>query len=184
MSELHEVLRLIQLWEFVAVAGVAAVSWARNRGKARAWVAATFLLLAGVVVAARLIPEGSTDPIDQLFLKILLGGLVLFPYFLFRFTATFRAFSKWAEMVAAGTTAVVSAWAFTFENLPRAGEVRPPEFETYVTDPSVPMDPCFSLGRDQIVAVRQGPASSGSATDADPRRWNVDVGTGDTYLWK
>jgi PAS domain S-box-containing protein len=99
VNELEEVLELLTALSYVGLAVIAFAQWLRQRTEAAAWLAATFGTIGGVVLAGRLLPE------DQLWTQVaLVGLLVLFPYFLYRFMATFIPQRPIIEIVAAGLT--------------------------------------------------------------------------------
>ncbi len=132
MNETLRVLNLVNAASFVALAGVAILRWRQRRGAARAWLAATLGILAAVSIAGRILPaEGTSTEID-LARKCLVAVLLLFPYCLYRFGATFRQPGRVTRIVSAATTAVCCALPFTFRRFPVTGQARSPEFVAYV----------------------------------------------------
>ena len=93
---------------FVGLAGVCYIQWRRHGGTAPAWLALTFGLLAGVVVAglamAAAVPTGAAGLWAT---KLLLAAVFLFPYLLFRFTAALERPSRRTEQVASGLAATM-----------------------------------------------------------------------------
>ena len=73
---------------FVSLAGVCLLRWRRERGRATAWLAGTFGLLAGVVVVGVVLEVTVAGEPPAWAVKLLLGPLILFPYLLFRFAAS------------------------------------------------------------------------------------------------
>ena len=66
---------------FVGLAGVCYIQWRRHGGKAAAWLALTFGVLAGVAVAG--LALSATTPtgfVGQVTTKLLLAAVFLFPY--------------------------------------------------------------------------------------------------------
>jgi PAS domain S-box-containing protein len=99
VNELQEVLELLTALAYAGLAVIAFVQWLRQRTEAATWLAATFGTIGGVALVGRALPE------DQLWVQIaLIGLLVLFPYFLYRFMATFIPQGRAVEVVAATLT--------------------------------------------------------------------------------
>jgi|SRR5215218_1099203 len=111
---------------FVGLAGVCYLQWRRQGGKAPAWLALTFGLLAVVVVAAlamaALVPSGAAGLWAT---KLLLAAVFLFPYLLFRFTAALERPSGRTELVASGLAGVMVAATLVLPSLPEPGDARP-----------------------------------------------------------
>lgn len=106
------------------VLGVAAINgWIRRRGPARAWLAATFGVLSLVTLLGLVLPE---DPEprspDDWVARTSLVLIVLFPYFLFRFAATFRTRPRPVEAVALAATVGLGVTAYFFHEIPGEGE--------------------------------------------------------------
>jgi signal transduction histidine kinase len=101
VDALLDLLQKVQAVVFVGVGLAALVVWVRRPDRARGWLAATFGTLALVTVIGQFLPEeiepGSND---EAAVWVTIGLIVLFPYFLFRFGATFRQRSRAVEVVA------------------------------------------------------------------------------------
>ena len=118
MSSLIEVLRWVQLAAYFGLALLCLQLWRRHRTAAAGWVAATFGVLGVVVlVAAFLGPDGGED-VPPLVAKVLIAFLLLFPLFLYRFTATLVNPPRWADAAAAALTAVVAVWTLLLPDFP------------------------------------------------------------------
>lgn len=128
-----QVLRNIELVAFTALAVVSLVQWRRRRGEAAGWVAATFGTLGGILIVGRLLPH---DPSGNLTIawatKGLLATLILFPYFLYRFMASFRPPGRWLRIAAPALTALVASGTLALPYLPKPGDPRPGWFQLYV----------------------------------------------------
>jgi signal transduction histidine kinase/CheY-like chemotaxis protein len=102
----------------------------RQGGEARRWSAAAFVALAVVVLLGA--PEDGTRP--AALYRALVVSLLLFPYLLFRFTASFGAVRRglvgWA---ASGTVAIVIA-TLALPSIPDHGADRPDWFTLYVAE--------------------------------------------------
>jgi hypothetical protein len=84
---------------FVSLAGVCFLRWRRERGRAAAWLAVTFGLLAAVVVVGVVLDATVAGEPPAWATKLLLGAIVLFPYLLFRFTAALERAARRTEPV-------------------------------------------------------------------------------------
>jgi len=109
---------------FAALAYVTLQLWRRHRSVAAAWAAATFgTLLLVVVIAAIYGPNPKHIP--DLVVKVLIAIIVLFPYALFRFAATFVEPSTfWRRFAGIGVGAVL-IWTFVLPKFPTDPAVRP-----------------------------------------------------------
>jgi PAS domain S-box-containing protein len=118
---------------FVGLAGVCYIQWRRHGGTAPAWLALTFGLLAGVVVAglamAATVPTGAAGLWAT---KLLLAAVFLFPYLLFRFTAALERPSRRTELAAGGLAAAMVAATLALPNLPAPGQPRPAWLALYL----------------------------------------------------
>lgn len=126
-----EQLRWVQLFVYAAVALIATAQWRRRRDASSAWLAAALLTLALVIIAGRALPDGS-GAILVWGRKLLLVVLSLFPYFLYRFMATFVSGKKWFKVLAAGLTALVAAWSLLIPQLSEESASRPPSVQIFV----------------------------------------------------
>lgn len=112
MKELHEILELITALAYAALGVIALGQWLRLRTHTAAWLAATFGAIGGVAIAGRVLPE------DEHWIQVALVALiVLFPYFLFRFMATFVAQTRVVEGGAAALTVLTVASTFFVRDL-------------------------------------------------------------------
>lgn len=107
---------------FIALALVASYQWVKQRTEATGWFAATFLVLAGIVVVSWVLPEDPDSDLLQWVVKVQIAILVLFPYFLYRFMGTFLQRASWVKILAIALTAGVIAWTFLLPELPSEGE--------------------------------------------------------------
>lgn len=131
MNGFLEALQFLQLFVYGGLALVALYHWGRRRGEAEAWGAATFGSLAAVLVIGRLVPAGDHGWVDWI-RKVNISMIVLFPYLLFRFTATFRRPSKAVEAVAGVLTLVAATSPYFFTTIPEAGEAAPPGYGAFI----------------------------------------------------
>lgn len=130
---IFEISRNLQFVLFVLVAVLSLLRWHQGRSPAQAWVAATFGSIGGVVLVARFL---SPDPTgtwgDTYARKALVAILILFPYFLFRFTASLRPHPRWYHRAAMAATAAVGLSIFLFRTIPARGAPQPPGWQAYL----------------------------------------------------
>lgn len=150
---------------------VALVNWRRRPGRASAWLVATFGVLAAVVVAGQFLPENSTDPAVQWAGKILIATLVLFPYFLYRFTASLLRPLAWVNVVGTALTASVVIAAFFLPPFPPADAPTPAWLEAYLA--ALLVEWVFLSA---VVAVRLWRAGKGQPTVARRRMRTLSLG--------
>lgn len=132
MERLHEILGYVQLVLYVGLGVIAFIQWRRRGGKPAAWVAATFAVLAAVVVASEILPEESTSAGVDLAQRVLIAVLALFPYFLFRFMASFESPGRVLHVVAALLTVGLIVATFLLDHFPEPGEQRTDAFQAYI----------------------------------------------------
>ncbi|HWC32509.1 MAG TPA: hypothetical protein VG709_05210 [Actinomycetota bacterium] len=132
MRTLVTLLDYANLALFTLVALAALREWRAGRGRAGLWAALTFSALAVVVTVGRVVPEDPMNAVEFVVSKALVGLLVLFPYFLYRFTAAFQASTPRVAHVLGVMTMVLLATTFVTPEFPQAGEPRPAWFLAYL----------------------------------------------------
>ena len=132
MTTAANALRFVQLAVFLAAAAIAAMRWVRRRGAARAWLAATFGLLAAVVAASEVMPQEPETAAEQAAQKALVVVLLLFPWFLYRFMATFERPPRALDTTAHALTAGVLVATVLVPRFPGPDEPRSAAFGLYV----------------------------------------------------
>ncbi|HKP98817.1 MAG TPA: hypothetical protein VJ735_00670, partial [Actinomycetes bacterium] len=118
---------------FVGLAGVCYLQWRRHGGRAAAWLALTFGVLASVVVAG--LAMSATTPtglLGQLTTKLLLTAVFLFPYLLFRFTAALDSPARRTELVASALAGLMLASTLALPTLPGPGDPQPGWLPAYL----------------------------------------------------
>jgi signal transduction histidine kinase len=124
---LTPLLDVIEWAEWIGYAALAVVTfrlWRRHRSVAAAWAAATFGSLALVVVVAAAYGPNPKH-ISEVVTKVLIAVIVLFPYALFRFAATFIKPSRTMHTIAAIGVAIVVVWTFLLPKFPTDPATRP-----------------------------------------------------------
>jgi PAS domain S-box-containing protein len=129
----QDVLSIVQLVEFVFLGIVATIQWLKRRTETTAWLAATFSVLALVVVTGEFIPEDSTSTLVDWVVKFEIAILVLFPYFLYRFMGSLIGRPiKWIFVAAHVLTGAVIVATFALPPFPAEGEPRTTLFTAYL----------------------------------------------------
>ena len=132
MDTVAEVLRYANIALLLSLAAVAFRQWRKRGDAATRWVALTFATLAGFFVLAAAtdgLPEGDLLSWAE---KVFAALALVFPYFLYRFTASFSRPSTFVEWLALALTAAVVAWALLLPDLPESDAPRPLSFQLFV----------------------------------------------------
>ncbi|HEU4400194.1 MAG TPA: PAS domain S-box protein [Actinomycetota bacterium] len=149
---------------FVILAGVSFLRWRRERGRAEAWLAATFGALAGVVLAGVLLEITIAGEPPAWAGKLLIGVVILFPYLLFRFTASLERAARRTEVAAGVLAGTTVAWTLLLPSFPAEGQPRPSWLSAYLVG-FVTQWTVISM----IVAVKLWRAGRGQPTAARQR---------------
>ena len=132
MKDVVEIVQYVNLGLYTVVAVAAVWLWWRYRERAGLWAALAFVALALIIDAGRLLPDDPATFGERLALKILIAGLVLFPYLLYRFAVSFRPPGRSLSLLVGAITVVVLAWTFVLPDVPGEGEPWPTSFAVYV----------------------------------------------------
>jgi signal transduction histidine kinase len=132
VSAFASVVDWINLVLFSALGIVAMVQWRAGRGRAGIWAGLSFAALAFVVDVGRLLPDDPDTAFEHVATRLLVAALVLFPYFLYRFTTAFRPPTRTLERFLGWMTVVVLVWTFVLPEFPADGEPWPAWFVAYV----------------------------------------------------
>lgn len=133
MTEIHAVLEKIQVVVFVALGIISFLQWRRHRNSTSAWLVATFGTLGVILVAGQVIPEHSDWIGVEMAREALIVLLVLFPYFLWRFTVSILPAVRWFWWLAHILTVAVVLFVLVAPPLPEEGEPRPSWFGLFLT---------------------------------------------------
>jgi signal transduction histidine kinase len=119
-----DVVAVLQLGVWFALAAATVWSWARHRRPQEAWAAATFVVVAALSVAAASAPDEIDDGATLWLVKVILALVCVFPYLLYRFVTSMRPVTRTVDVLALAVTAAASLTVFAFRDLPDAGEHR------------------------------------------------------------
>jgi hypothetical protein len=129
-----ELLRYLGIAAFVGLALITYVQWRRGRHPASMWVFLAFMVLAVISLIGLVQPDDLGDSAAALlFIKFEVGVLVLFPFFLYRVSATFTQGNRVNDWLALALTAGVIVWGFTLPEFPGEGDPRSTLFLAYLT---------------------------------------------------
>ena len=132
MEPLADALRYVNIALLVALTAVAVLQWRRYGGAPARWVALTFAALAGFFGLAAVTDRLADGALLSWLDKLLVALALLFPYFLYRFTASFRRQPRGLEALALGLTAIVIAWSLALPELPAGDAARPLSVELFI----------------------------------------------------
>lgn len=128
METAHEVLRYLTLSAFILLAVTGSYHWIKRRDAPTKWLALTFLSIGIVSVVALFRPRFDLAETAGWIPRAEILVIILFPYLLFRFTATFGGVSRRTESIASGLVVAIAAWTFLVPEIPADGEAPPTSF--------------------------------------------------------
>ncbi|MBA2385340.1 MAG: HAMP domain-containing histidine kinase [Actinobacteria bacterium] len=124
---------IVNLVLFAAIAVVAVGQLRREQGRSSVlWAALAFVALALVALAAAVLPEQPESLVAKAVQRVELAMLVLFPYFLYRFAASFEAASRPLPRFIGMLTSALVFDSFLLPHLPGEGDSWPWWFGAYV----------------------------------------------------
>jgi diguanylate cyclase (GGDEF)-like protein len=123
-----QVLANIALWEFVVLAVLTTLQWIRHRIHGAGWVALSFAILGGISLVAK---YATSWIVHMSVVKTLIALLMIMPYCLYRFAASFRRPHIVVRIGALALTIAVVAYTFTLSYLPFPGVAPPPGWLTF-----------------------------------------------------
>ncbi|MGH3050376.1 MAG: histidine kinase dimerization/phospho-acceptor domain-containing protein, partial [Gaiellaceae bacterium] len=126
-----DVLRWLSIAAYIALAGVALVSFQRRRDRAAMWAAAAFGSL-GLLELLGFAPNHPGNIAERALGRLEIGLLVVFPYLLYRFTIVFRRSRQDLGSALFGLTALLLAWTAALPRIPQNGERWPAVFVAFV----------------------------------------------------
>ena len=163
MARLVELLEYLDVIGFVILALVAWGQWRRQRGRPAMWVTLTFGVLAVVALIGLVTPEEPDGVFWGIVQRLTLSALALFPYFLYRFMASFGASSRTLDRLALIATVVVAIWSLLIPRIPEPGDPRSTAFSIFLVAFLVQWvglllvvaAKLWRAGRDQVTVARR-----------------------------
>ena len=128
MTHWAHILSNVALVEFVLLAGLTTLQWVQHRIRGAGWVALSFAILGGLSLALKIDPGLVTE---RNVAKVLFALLLVVPYCLFRFAATFRTPSRFVQVLAVALTVAIVLFTFSLRYLPAPGSPAPPQYLAY-----------------------------------------------------
>ena len=121
----------LNLVAYVALGVVAILFWRRRRDLATRWAAIAFGSL-GLLELLTLIPNHPGNVAERADGRLVIALLVVFPYFLFRFTNAFHTANRRLANALFLLSVILVAWTFALPKIPQQGEPRGGVFEAFV----------------------------------------------------
>ena len=121
----------LNLVAYVALGVVTILFWRRRRDLATRWAAIAFGSL-GLLELLTLIPNHPGHPAERAVGRLVIALLVVFPYFLFRFTNAFHTANRRLANALFLLSAILVVWTFALPKIPQQGEARSGLFEAFV----------------------------------------------------
>lgn len=120
----------------VAVFGALAIAafrlWLQGRGGPALWAALSFGAVGLVVFAGLVLPDEPANDAEEVIQRVEIALLVLFPYFLYRFTTTFERAPGALERFLIVMTLVLVVWTFLLPDFPAEGDPQSTGFRAYL----------------------------------------------------
>jgi signal transduction histidine kinase len=127
-----QVLHYVNLVAYVALGIVTLLFWLRRRDRPTMWAAIAFGSL-GLLELLSLIPNHAGNVAERAVGRVVIALLVVFPYFLFRFTNAFRAANRRLAIALSFLSAILVVWTFALPKIPQQGQTRDAAFKAFVT---------------------------------------------------
>ena len=170
-ATLADALEQLQPFVYGGLFLAALIQWRRRPGRSSLWLVATFGVLAAVVLAGLILPEDSSDPAVEWAGRTLIATLVLFPYFLYRFTTSLLRPIPWVTVAGTVLTASIAIIAFLLPSFPGDDAPVPGWLSVYLF--ALLTQWVFLSG---VVAIRLWRAGKGQPTVARRRMRTMALG--------
>jgi signal transduction histidine kinase len=128
----NDILQYVSAVAFAVLGAVSLVLWLKRRSRPSLWAALCFGSLGGVALVGQFLPEDPSTSSEVVAQRAIVIALILFPYFLFRFTAAFDPASLRLNVATTLATAGLVAWTIALPDIPASGEHRSAGFSIYV----------------------------------------------------
>ena len=132
MRHTIEIVGVVNLVLFAAIAGVCVRHWLRDRSPTSLWAALAFVGLAAVAGSGYLLPEEPGSPAEQVAQRFVVALLLLFPYLVYRFASAFEPSRRPLARFVDSLSATLVAATIALPSFPQEGEAWPWWFGLYV----------------------------------------------------
>ena len=132
MRQAVELVGVVNLVLFTAIAVVCVRQWRRQHADTAFWAALAFVTLSWVIVASRFLPEDPDRLAEKVVQRFDLAILVLFPYLLYRFAVAFEPTSRPLARFVDSLSTILVAATLVLPMVPAEGESWPWWFVAYV----------------------------------------------------
>ena len=121
MRNTLEFLRYLNSCTTVLIGLACLYQWKRHRTAPARWAAMAFGSISAITIAGLIINPQPGEQLSGLFINALLAVLVLFPYFLYRFTASFENPGRLLTRIVDGSTLLIVAATLLLPSIPTTG---------------------------------------------------------------
>ncbi|HVT21509.1 MAG TPA: EAL domain-containing protein [Mycobacteriales bacterium] len=133
MASFQKALTDVVAGEFIVLFALAVWQWRRYRARGAGWAAGSFSLLAAISVTGLVMQWTGVLAPPAWLVKTLLTTILLVPYTLYRFAASFAPVRSWAKRLADWLTLAAVTGTLIIPYLPFPGQEPPPGFLAYRT---------------------------------------------------
>ena len=131
MRQAVELVGIVNLVLFAAIAVVCVRQWRREHAVTALWAALAFVTLTWVIAVGRFLPEDPENLFEKIVQRIDLAILLLFPYFLYRFAVAFEPTSRPLARFVDSLSTILVAVTLVLPMVPAEGESWPWWFVAY-----------------------------------------------------
>ena len=131
MHDAVQAFRYVNLVAYIALGVVTLLFWVRRRDRASMWAAIAFGSL-GLLELLSLVPNNPGNLPERAIGRVAIALLVLFPYFLFRFTNAFLPPGRRLANALVALSVGLVVWTFALPSIPQSGEPRSAVFQAFV----------------------------------------------------
>ena len=132
MRHAIEIVGVVNLVLFTAIAVVCVRQWLRDRSRTAMWAALAFVGLAAVAASGYLLPDEPGTTAERVAQRVVIVLLLLFPYFVYRFASAFEPAKRPLARFVDSLSATLVAATIALPRLPEEGESWPWWFVLYV----------------------------------------------------
>lgn len=132
MRHTIEIVGVVNLVLFAAIAGVCVRHWLRERSPTALWAALAFVSLAAVAGSGYLLPEEPGSTAEKVAQRFAVALLLLFPYLVYRFASAFEPSRRPLARFVDSLTATLVGATIALPSVPQEGDSWPWWFGLYI----------------------------------------------------